>query len=105
MFSPDGRVHCDTVTTLPEEPPVSISEPFSPAKPSSAPAQLAWSVKQGKGSAVLPSAGGDDDARALQQIGSKARIARNETIFSQGDSAAYAYKVVSGVVRLCKHMS
>jgi CRP/FNR family nitrogen fixation transcriptional regulator len=62
-------------------------------------------MKQGKGSSVPPSVGVDDDARALQQIGSKARIARNEAIFSQGDSAAYAYKVVSGVVRLCKHMS
>lgn len=47
----------------------------------------------------------DEDARALQHIGTKARIARNEAIFSQGDSAAYAYKVVSGVDRLCKHMS
>ena len=42
--------------------------------------------------------------RALQAIGSKARIARNQTIFCQGDGADCIYKVVSGVVRLCKHL-
>jgi len=46
----------------------------------------------------------DDDTRALQHIGAKLRIPRNETIFSRGDSAAYGYKVVSGVVRLCRYM-
>jgi CRP/FNR family nitrogen fixation transcriptional regulator len=29
---------------------------------------------------------------------------RGETIFNEGDSAEYAYKIVSGAVRLCKHM-
>jgi len=43
--------------------------------------------------------------RALQRIGTKARIARDETIFRQGESADCVYKVVSGVVRLCRHMS
>jgi CRP/FNR family nitrogen fixation transcriptional regulator len=62
-------------------------------------------LNQGKGIAAVASVGVDEDTRALQQIGTKARIARNETIFSQGDEAAYGYKVVSGVVRLCKHMS
>jgi CRP-like cAMP-binding protein len=50
-------------------------------------------------------AGADDGLRALAQIGTKVRIARNETIFNEGDDAAFTYKVVSGAVRLCKHTS
>jgi CRP-like cAMP-binding protein len=42
---------------------------------------------------------------ALQHIGTDVRIGRNEIIFSQGDPATYAYKVTSGAVRLCRHMS
>ena len=42
--------------------------------------------------------------RALQRIGAKVRIARNQTIFRQGDAVTSAYKVVSGVVRVCKHL-
>ena len=47
----------------------------------------------------------DEDLRALQQIGTKVRFARNTTIFNEGDDAAYTYKIVSGTVRLCKHTS
>lgn len=47
----------------------------------------------------------DDGLPALHAIGMKAHFARNETIFSDGDDAAYTYKVVSGTVRLCKMMS
>jgi CRP-like cAMP-binding protein len=47
----------------------------------------------------------DDDLRALQQIGTKVRFARNKTIFNEGDDAAYTYKIISGAVRLCKHTS
>jgi CRP-like cAMP-binding protein len=47
----------------------------------------------------------DEDLRALQQIGTKVRFARNTTIFNEGDEAAYTYKIVSGAVRLCKHTS
>ena len=83
---------------------MSLTESFSSAKPSR-PQVLAWPFKHATGSKALTSASVDEDARALQNIGTKARVARNETIFSQGDAAAYAYKVVSGVVRLCKHMS
>ena len=39
----------------------------------------------------------------LTPIGSKLRIAQNQTIFSEGEKADHAYKIVSGVVRLCKH--
>lgn len=52
-----------------------------------------------------PEANGQDTSLAdLQAIGMKARYARNETIFSDGEDAAYSYKVVSGTVRLCKLM-
>jgi len=47
----------------------------------------------------------DEDLRALQQIGVKVRFARNETIFNDGDEARNCYKVISGAVRLCKHMT
>ncbi len=42
---------------------------------------------------------------ALVAIGTASSFARNSTIFSEGDAARYAYKVVSGGVRLCKIMS
>lgn len=45
----------------------------------------------------------DEDLRALQQIGTKVRFARNTTIFNEGDDANFTYKIVSGAVRLCKH--
>jgi len=45
----------------------------------------------------------DDDLRALQQIGTKVRFARNMTIFNEGDDASFSYKIISGAVRLCKH--
>jgi CRP-like cAMP-binding protein len=47
----------------------------------------------------------DEDLKALQQVGTKVRFERNKTIFSEGEEAAYCYKVISGAVRLCKHMS
>ena len=47
----------------------------------------------------------DEDLRALQQVGVKVRFSRNETIFNDGDEAANCYKVISGSVRLCKHMT
>jgi CRP/FNR family nitrogen fixation transcriptional regulator len=47
----------------------------------------------------------DEDLRALQQVGIKVRFARNETIFNDGDEATNCYKVISGAVRLCKHMT
>lgn len=47
----------------------------------------------------------DEDLRALQQVGTKVRFSRNETIFNDGDEANNCYKVISGAVRLCKHMT
>jgi CRP-like cAMP-binding protein len=46
----------------------------------------------------------DGDAAALQRVAVKVRFRRNETVFSDGDPAHHAYKMISGVVRLCKHM-
>ncbi len=45
-----------------------------------------------------------DDLEALDKIGIKLRFARNETIFSEGEEAAFSYRVVSGAIRLCKHL-
>ena len=65
---------------------------------------LVWPVAGGKakfGSA----AGGEEDTQALHRFGTKIRVPRGETIFNQGDPAEYAYKVISGAVRLCRHLS
>jgi CRP-like cAMP-binding protein len=45
----------------------------------------------------------DDDPPALRRITIKIRFARNRTIFNDGDEANFTYRIVSGVVRLCKH--
>jgi CRP-like cAMP-binding protein len=84
---------------------MSISEAVRPSNVTAFRAPLAWPIIGGKGIASDNGAAADDDVRALQRIGTKSRIARNETIFFEGDPAENAYKVVSGVVRLCKHMA
>jgi CRP-like cAMP-binding protein len=65
---------------------------------------FAWSSLGGAAATSKPSPA-DEDLRALQQVGLKVRFARNETIFNDGDEAKNCYKVISGAVRLCKHMS
>src|SRR5215472_6933030 len=42
---------------------------------------------------------------ALHSIGTVCQFGRNQTVFSDGDDAAYSYKVVSGAVRLVKLMA
>ena len=71
----------------------------SPSQP------LAWPVVGTRRSMFGTSLGAEDDVRALQQIGTKLRVTRGKTIFNEGDPAENAYKVVSGAVRLCKHMA
>src|SRR5262245_318175 len=63
------------------------------------------SVLGGTAAGTAKSSVGDEDLRALQQVGMKVRFARNETIFNDGDEATNCYKVISGAVRLCKHMA
>jgi len=41
----------------------------------------------------------------LAMLGTISRFDRNATVFSEGDDAAYSYKVISGAVRLSKIMS
>ena len=41
----------------------------------------------------------------LAMLGTISRFDRNATIFSEGDDAAYSYKVITGAVRLSKIMS
>jgi len=50
-------------------------------------------------------AGIADDLDAVRRAGSNIRFSRGETIFSEGDAAEYAYSVMTGAVRLCKHMA
>lgn len=59
-----------------------------------------------RGEESLPqSALAEDDLQALDKIGIKLRFGRNETVFSEGDEAAFSYRVVSGAIRLCKHLA
>jgi CRP/FNR family nitrogen fixation transcriptional regulator len=44
-----------------------------------------------------------NDLRVLDRFSARARFVKNETVFSEGDHAGHAYKIVSGMVRLCKH--
>jgi CRP/FNR family nitrogen fixation transcriptional regulator len=44
-----------------------------------------------------------DDLRGIEQFSARARFAKNETIFNEGDNVGHAYKIVRGMVRLCKH--
>jgi len=43
------------------------------------------------------------DLRALHQLGTRSHFTRGETIFGESDDETHAYKIVSGVVRLCKY--
>ena len=40
----------------------------------------------------------------LREFSSRQQFSRNETIFSEGDAADHVYKIISGTVRLCRHM-
>src|SRR5882672_8731807 len=44
-----------------------------------------------------------NDLQALDRFSMRMRFTRNETIFNEGDCAGHAYKIISGMVRLCKH--
>jgi len=52
---------------------------------------------------VEPAANSDHVLDLFMTMGSKLRIEQNQTLFSEGEPAAHAYKIVSGVIRLCKH--
>ena len=66
---------------------------------------LAWPTIGGRESEPRALVGAEEDLRALAQIGAKLRIGRGQTIFNEGDPAEHGYKLVSGVVRLCKHLA
>ena len=40
----------------------------------------------------------------LREFSARQQFARNGTIFSEGDAADHVYKLISGSVRLCRHM-
>ena len=51
-----------------------------------------------------PARGRPDEMSALDRTGTPVLVLQNQTIFSQGEPVDHAYKVVRGVVRLCKHL-
>ena len=51
-----------------------------------------------------PNREGTDALGALDRIGMPLLIPQNQTIFSQGEPVDHAYKIIRGVVRLCKHL-
>ena len=67
------------------------------ASPSYAPACHAMrAVARGKHNPVA------DEPVELNTLGTVCNFARNETIFSEGEEMTASYKVVSGVIRLCR---
>ena len=40
----------------------------------------------------------------LREFGARQQFSRNETLFNEGDPADRVYKIISGTVRLCRHM-
>ena len=47
---------------------------------------------------------GQEGLKALDRFGSPVHVSQNQTIFSEGEPVNHAYKITSGVVRLCKHL-
>ena len=45
-----------------------------------------------------------DELGALDRTGTPIVVLQNQTIFSEGEPVNHAYKIVRGVVRLCKHL-
>ena len=63
---------------------------------------MVWPVL-GNGKLGSP-ADANQDMQLLDRKGTRLHFDRDETIFNEGDSAEFGYQVVSGAVRLCKHM-
>jgi CRP/FNR family transcriptional regulator, anaerobic regulatory protein len=53
---------------------------------------------------AAPTLDGNGELKALDRTGTPLHIPQNQTIFAQGEPVKHAYKIVSGVVRLCKHL-
>lgn len=45
-----------------------------------------------------------DYLQSIQHYGARQHFQRNETVFNQDDPANQVYRIVSGAVRLCRHM-
>jgi CRP/FNR family nitrogen fixation transcriptional regulator len=46
-----------------------------------------------------------DEMLALEPIGTRLTLTRNQEIFGEGERADYCYKVISGAVRICKTLA
>jgi CRP/FNR family transcriptional regulator len=67
--------------------------------------ELRMSFVRAQFRAVAPPGRDDQDALgALDRTGTPLLIPQNQTVFSEGEPVDRAYKIVSGVVRLCKHL-
>jgi CRP/FNR family transcriptional regulator, anaerobic regulatory protein len=53
---------------------------------------------------AAPTLDGHGELKALDRTGTTLHIPQTQTIFVQGEPVDHAYKIVSGVVRLCKHL-
>ncbi|HWY63437.1 MAG TPA: cyclic nucleotide-binding domain-containing protein [Rhizomicrobium sp.] len=54
---------------------------------------------------IQPPATLNDHLRSIQKFGVRLRFRRNEPIFDGGDPVDRVYKILSGTVRLCRHMA
>ena len=64
-----------------------------------------WRASSGPQGVPTSPGRADGDLAALQNIGTKLHFHHNQTIFNEGDAAEHAYRMVSGTVRLCKHLA
>jgi CRP/FNR family nitrogen fixation transcriptional regulator len=78
---------------------VPIADGYGEAVPKMRPGCPAWRVITGDGKDLAKP---DEDLGILRHAGVVLNFGRNETIFSEGDVAENIYRVVSGIVRLCK---
>lgn len=78
---------------------MSVAETYTSAKAPGAKV-LPWNLPSSAARAAV-----EADLEALKRLGMKLRFSRNETIFSEGEEAKYSYRVVSGAIRLCKHLA
>jgi len=78
---------------------------LSVARPARAPSEEAWRRHEPPGEpAAVERPGISQHLNRLRDFSMRLRFQRNETIFSQGDAASHIYTIVTGCVRLCRHV-
>jgi len=64
----------------------------------------AWQFRRPAPSSLRGPVTMSEHLQMLREFSSRQQFSRNETIFSEGDTADHVYKLISGSVRLCRHM-